>query len=56
MNLWLRRVRVNPNWRVAYQGRAYGAGETIDLPILMAAEMSGWGSVVPVGDRGKLAR
>jgi hypothetical protein len=41
-------VRVNPRWRICHQGVVYEAGEVAELPRLMAAEWSGWGSVTPM--------
>jgi len=40
-------VVVNPRWRVLHAGRVYEAGELAELPLLLAAEWSGWGSVTP---------
>lgn len=38
-------MRVLPSWRICHHGRAYEAGEVVELPLLQAAEMSAWGSI-----------
>lgn len=38
-------VQVRENWRVCVDGKAFGGGEFVRIPILQAAEWLGWGSV-----------
>ena len=42
---WHVTVRVLPRWRVCHNGRAYEAGELLELPVIQACEWSAWGSV-----------
>jgi hypothetical protein len=43
-------VRVLPGWRILHptERKVYESGELVELPILPAAEWSGWGSVRPI--------
>jgi hypothetical protein len=38
-------MRVLPNWRVCHKAKLYEAGDTVEMEMLQAAEMSAWGSV-----------